>query len=184
MAACNVLQHLHSDLAVSTALEFLPTEDDGTLRAFLAGGLADHFAFEAIEPLRQLAIEGSYDESYTDLKHNVAVAATIMGVEFPERELWMAEAKKKGMEREARQLQERAQSLKAEIRRLKAKAKRLRQENRSLRQRIHEEEARIEDDDLPPAKTRIGRNDPCPCGSGKKFKKCCINKEDHSDLFG
>lgn len=19
----------------------------------------------------------------------------------------------------------------------------------------------------------IGRNDPCPCGSGKKFKKCC-----------
>ena len=24
---------------------------------------------------------------------------------------------------------------------------------------------------------KIGRNDPCPCGSGKKFKKCCINKE-------
>ena len=22
----------------------------------------------------------------------------------------------------------------------------------------------------------VGRNDPCPCGSGKKFKKCCINK--------
>jgi hypothetical protein len=21
-----------------------------------------------------------------------------------------------------------------------------------------------------------GRNDPCPCGSGKKFKKCCITK--------
>ena len=21
----------------------------------------------------------------------------------------------------------------------------------------------------------IGRNDPCPCGSGKKFKKCCLN---------
>ena len=19
-----------------------------------------------------------------------------------------------------------------------------------------------------------GRNDPCPCGSGKKFKKCCL----------
>ncbi|MCY0903282.1 MAG: SEC-C metal-binding domain-containing protein [Firmicutes bacterium] len=19
----------------------------------------------------------------------------------------------------------------------------------------------------------IGRNDPCPCGSGKKYKKCC-----------
>ena len=21
-----------------------------------------------------------------------------------------------------------------------------------------------------------GRNDPCPCGSGKKYKKCCLGK--------
>jgi uncharacterized protein YecA (UPF0149 family) len=27
----------------------------------------------------------------------------------------------------------------------------------------------------PPAlsEAHIGRNDPCPCGSGKKYKKCC-----------
>jgi SEC-C motif len=25
----------------------------------------------------------------------------------------------------------------------------------------------------PPAPRRIGRNDPCPCGSGRKFKHCC-----------
>jgi uncharacterized protein YecA (UPF0149 family) len=24
---------------------------------------------------------------------------------------------------------------------------------------------------------KIGRNDPCPCGSGKKYKKCCKDKE-------
>ena len=23
----------------------------------------------------------------------------------------------------------------------------------------------------------VGRNDPCPCGSGKKYKKCCLGKE-------
>jgi uncharacterized protein YecA (UPF0149 family) len=23
----------------------------------------------------------------------------------------------------------------------------------------------------------VGRNDPCPCGSGKKYKKCCMDKE-------
>jgi len=23
---------------------------------------------------------------------------------------------------------------------------------------------------------KVGRNDPCPCGSGKKYKKCCLNK--------
>ena len=24
----------------------------------------------------------------------------------------------------------------------------------------------------------VGRNDPCPCGSGRKFKRCCLNKID------
>ncbi|MBI5418438.1 preprotein translocase subunit SecA [Candidatus Poribacteria bacterium] len=26
--------------------------------------------------------------------------------------------------------------------------------------------------------SRVGRNDPCPCGSGKKYKKCCIGKDE------
>ena len=37
-------------------------------------------------------------------------------------------------------------------------------------------QARREAGDLdqePSACQIIGRNDPCPCGSGKKFKKCC-----------
>ena len=25
---------------------------------------------------------------------------------------------------------------------------------------------------------KIGRNDSCPCGSGKKYKKCCIGKSE------
>jgi len=25
---------------------------------------------------------------------------------------------------------------------------------------------------------KVGRNDPCPCGSGKKYKKCCLVKEE------
>ena len=24
--------------------------------------------------------------------------------------------------------------------------------------------------------SKIGRNEPCPCGSGKKYKKCCIGR--------
>jgi hypothetical protein len=28
---------------------------------------------------------------------------------------------------------------------------------------------------------KIGRNDPCPCGSGKKYKKCCgRTAQDHA----
>jgi hypothetical protein len=63
-----------------------------------------------------------------------------------------------------------------------------------------EDEEEFEDDELddeyeepetpPPLtivrKNRIGRNDPCPCGSGKKFKKCCYDKipeEKETDIF-
>jgi len=28
----------------------------------------------------------------------------------------------------------------------------------------------------------VGRNEPCPCGSGKKYKKCCMAKETTLDL--
>lgn len=29
---------------------------------------------------------------------------------------------------------------------------------------------------------KIGRNDPCPCGSGIKYKHCCLGKEVHSSI--
>ena len=28
--------------------------------------------------------------------------------------------------------------------------------------------------------TKTGRNQPCPCGSGKKFKQCCLRKEEEA----
>lgn len=36
-----------------------------------------------------------------------------------------------------------------------------------LREAIHERET------AQRLRTKVGRNEPCPCGSGKKFKKCC-----------
>ena len=33
----------------------------------------------------------------------------------------------------------------------------------------------IRSDDAPTAPT-VGRNDPCPCGSGKKYKNCCLGR--------
>ncbi len=39
------------------------------------------------------------------------------------------------------------------------------------------------------AAPRVGRNEPCPCGSGKKYKRCCFEKDqarlrDSSDIAG
>jgi hypothetical protein len=176
MAACNVLQHVHSDLAVNAALEFLPTEEDGTIRAFLAAGLASQLAFEAIEPLRQLVLDGTYDESYADVKRDVVVAATLMDVEFPERGQWKAEVEKKRLERENMLLKQRLEeeAYRLELQRKKLKGKKGRSGHQDAEQYEYEAEE--------PPKTKIGRNDPCPCGSGKKFKKCCLKKQDSSSI--
>ena len=44
----------------------------------------------------------------------------------------------------------------------------------SLVQRLKRDHPLINPSDFN-VKINIGRNDPCPCGSGKKFKKCCLN---------
>jgi hypothetical protein len=52
-----------------------------------------------------------------------------------------------------------------------------------------------DDDDAAPSTTRrravqrVGRNEPCPCGSGKKYKRCCATRDeerlrDSSDVAG
>ena len=33
------------------------------------------------------------------------------------------------------------------------------------------------------AVAKVGRNDPCPCGSGKKYKKCCMNREQEGQYW-
>jgi hypothetical protein len=43
----------------------------------------------------------------------------------------------------------------------RAHENRLKQENADLKSRLYKD---------------VGRNDPCPCGSGKKFKRCCLGK--------
>jgi hypothetical protein len=164
--ACSVLQHVHSDLAVTTALELLPSEEDSTIRTSLAAGLASQLAFEAIEPIRQLVLDGTYDERCADLKRDLVVAATLMDVEFPEREQWKAEVERKRLELENKLLNQRSQRLRREKRRL-----------------VHQRTERHEQEEEKPPKNKIGRNDSCPCGSGKKFKKCCLNKQRDDDLL-
>jgi len=36
---------------------------------------------------------------------------------------------------------------------------------------------RLSNHQLKPRNEKVGRNDPCPCGSGKKYKKCCLQAE-------
>jgi hypothetical protein len=30
---------------------------------------------------------------------------------------------------------------------------------------------------------KIGRNEPCPCGSGRKYKHCCLDKKQSTPVY-
>ncbi len=48
---------------------------------------------------------------------------------------------------------------------------------RELFQKMDVDFTKIETPVNPSPGKETGRNDPCPCGSGKKYKKCCLNKQ-------
>jgi uncharacterized protein YecA (UPF0149 family) len=46
--------------------------------------------------------------------------------------------------------------------------------------KLHELMVEVFDQDLTERKLsltlkEVGRNDPCPCGSGEKYKRCCLD---------
>jgi len=38
-------------------------------------------------------------------------------------------------------------------------------------------ESKLTENNIPQHSVKVGRNDPCPCGSGKKYKRCCGLKQ-------
>ena len=44
---------------------------------------------------------------------------------------------------------------------------------RGIRPVFFPDESGVPEDPEPVVEGKVGRNDPCPCGSGKKYKKCC-----------
>ena len=53
-------------------------------------------------------------------------------------------------------------------------AKKINDHFEMVRAYVRAEEQKIPDTQINTSK--CGRNDPCPCGSGKKHKKCCLRK--------
>lgn len=154
MSASHILERIPSDLAVARALEAIPHEEDLTVRACLGEVLVCQFAYEGVEPVRQLILSDSYDSSFADLRVDLVAAAALMDVDLPEKDRWLAAAEKDRHERQYR-----------------------------ARRQAEYEPADLADEEPIPVTAKIGRNDPCPCGSGKKYKKCCMHKHSQDDLF-
>ncbi len=151
-AAC-VWGDIRSEAALRACLEWLPKEDDDGVAQFLASGVARKIAPEANDALHACFVKvGVIREARDDF----LASCTLLGQDYPEMAGWRARA---------------------------------RQERETTRRRMAAFEAAFEAESKPrpasaplfkpaPAeKPKTGRNDPCPCGSGKKYKKCCIDKK-------
>jgi hypothetical protein len=151
----SALEHIHTDATVRKCLALFPEEGDWSSRIRLLRAVLTSFATEGIEPARQFILDGG-----GDLATEVVVAAILTGVSFPEREQWMADEKAEAEDRSER----RNKLFSPPTSGAKQKFPFL---------------AGLGDPPAPPIlkKEQVGRNDPCPCGSGKKYKKCCMNKK-------
>jgi hypothetical protein len=163
--ATSALERIHSDTTVRKCLELLPRDKDLDIRTNLATALLGQFADKGIEPVREMVQRRAYDSSSCDLMRKLVAVSTVLGVTFPEYSIWKREVEER-VATQQRRMKEMWQSLEMP-------------ENPPLPERTAP--ARHDYQEHKPApflhtEKHVGRNDPCPCGSTKKFKKCCMNR--------
>ncbi len=98
--ASGVFPHVHSDTSVEKSLDLLPREKDHTNKTGLAIALLSNFAYEGIQPVRELIIQQQYDRQYVDLRASLITTCIIMEKHFPEFEGWRTQIERERAERE------------------------------------------------------------------------------------
>ncbi len=161
------IKHQDSETAILALLE---AEEDMSIRTRLCGQLCRLFSARGVEiALEQIRF--CYDGKLDSLGESLLPVARVLGIDIPEEPEWQAEIE----ERERVRAQRRAEM--EELGRRYTMAKASGRDPFAKLKQTTEPEPSVEpsvtiQNDAP----RVGRNDLCPCGSGKKFKKCCLRK--------
>ncbi len=171
--AVTTLGKVRSDASVRICRELLERERDRSLKTQLADSLLRQLAAESIEPVRRLVLTNDYDSGYANLKMHLVTVATMMEETFPEYAAWERETARQFIRQEKEQRERWGW-----LQRLNLPAS---PRDEPAERGSSWQDAPIRDHGQTAApfmrdEDRVGRNDPCPCGSGKKFKKCCMEK--------
>ena len=167
--ASGALERIHSDLAVTTCLDLLGSEEDADARNNLLGAVLNSFSSEGIEPALEITREGPME-----LRRQLIAAATLLDVTFPELEQWRGEE-----HRQRETMKRRSEAFFQEIQDSPPEPDAPSPIFDALgapRQPVVD--GLYEPNPVAPIlrDPKTGRNDPCPCGSGRKYKKCCLRK--------
>jgi hypothetical protein len=164
--------NIHSDLAVETCMHLLRQEPDEPLRRQLAQALLTQFASEGIEAARRLLVGRELDFEGRGLRDYLLETCTLTGERFPEYDEWLAASR---AEKEAHR--KRVEELRGDPTRLLMYAVEKLTGRKAADVPGAESRrppiAPLAQPRRPEGRRKVGRNEPCPCGSGKKFKMCC-----------
>jgi uncharacterized protein len=123
------------------------------------------------EDSKDLSDEESDESASEDEREMAACMAVLMGIAFPERITELFEDTPSGSEDELRKAKEQEAQLFVLLPRV---IETFQEVAHSYGGRKTQERKTATVHTLPVRReAKIGRNDPCPCGSGKKYKKCC-----------
>lgn len=188
-----IFRSIHSDAAVQAGLDLLfSSPDDADIEYFVEDGLAvnllHQFDPELIEPLRERLNDDPDNELRDELIEGLVVVATLAGVAFPEIDEWRDEMRvasqryrdicendfadwDDGWEPADPEYLADDDDEAEDIGEFDGDDGIISFSSKSLSPQ-YEPDARP----IVRSDAKVGRNDPCPCGSGKKFKKCCLNR--------
>ena len=199
ISAAGVLGRIKLPEAETALVRLLPGETDKEVLTFLAASLLDLCPtdVETLRTVRQLILDERYEPGTADLRSMLVAAGQMSGYEPEEAGEWKAqrEADRKRWESGTAD----ADGILAAItsRRLGAEdvgpvgqilgipdsrpldLPPLRPATRNRREAPGRRgpNSYAPAQHAPPirrAQAKVGRNDPCPCGSGRKYKKCCM----------
>ena len=158
--ASSALEMIRSDTVAPVCLELHEHEEDGSVSVHLLRAALNAFSSQAVAPVRDLTLAGIYE-----LRWRLVAVVTLMGIGLPELDEWMAE------EKQAADIGKRGY---------------LEMVTGVFPPRAKPKSRSYADPFAPKPQLTItgrestGRNAPCPCGSGKKYKKCCLGKSEGS----
>ena len=165
-------------------LRLLADELDDEQRTWLAMSLCDLCSRDALDVVCRMVVKHRYDPQIVELDEMLLAVATMTGYAFREA----AEVRDR-VERRRRKREELA-ALPESDRFLRLLRERWRAGQPQFPRGAGDDppdggaygtppgaETDWPSDDGPVRRdaAKVGRNDPCPCGSGKKYKKCCLN---------
>ena len=179
-----VLEAVHHDRSVDDILRLLPHEDDEGFRGQLGVAVASHFDDRGVEPALEIYHEDPDDHDRFEIIGRLYAHACLADLDRPEMDQWR-QWLESDWERFTNDRGPLASLAAALLRHLDWSDDQSFDDDKlvdaasgSLRARRDDDESYRRPQPIVRGTARIGRNERCACGSGKKYKNCCLRSEE------